>query len=433
MSARYVLLGLARARAGWFGAVAGWATTAALPADFVKCVSVEELRARLASGRVFSAALVDGSLPALDRDLVEEARAAGIPIVAVDDGRHRRDWRTLGVAAVLPDAFDRAALVDVLGRCARPVDRADAVPGEPVPAPPPRWRGSLVAVCGPGGTGASTVAVALAQGMADDIRVGRSVLLADFCLRAEQAVLHDARDVVPGVQELVDAHRSGRPSAEELRSFTYAVPERGYRLLLGLRQARLWSTLRPRAVDAAVDSLRVGFRIVVCDTDADVEGEADAGSSDMEDRNVLARTAACRADVVFVVGAPGLKGLHALVRVLADLRAFGVAPERLVPVVNRAPRSRRARAELARALHTLLAPMHGRRTVASALFLPERRVDDALRDGARLPHALTEPLVGAYHAVLGQVGTTTTVPTAEPQLVRPGSLGVWADEEESAG
>jgi hypothetical protein len=70
---RYVVLGLARARAGWFGQVARWATAAALPVDFVKTVSGEEVRSRLRSGRPFSALLVDGGLAALDRDLIELA------------------------------------------------------------------------------------------------------------------------------------------------------------------------------------------------------------------------------------------------------------------------------------------------------------------------------------------------------------------------
>ena len=99
---RYVVLGLARARAAWFGEVARWATAAALPIDFVKSVSVEEVRTRLRSGRPFSALLVDGGLPALDRDLVELAAQQRCAVIAVDDGRSPRAWRELGVAAVLP-------------------------------------------------------------------------------------------------------------------------------------------------------------------------------------------------------------------------------------------------------------------------------------------------------------------------------------------
>lgn len=412
MSERYVLLGLARARSAWFRELSQWATVAALPVEFVKCVSAEELRTRLHSGRVFSAALVDGGLPVLDRDLVDDARANGVAVVVVDDGRQARDWSALGAAAVLSPAFDQRALLDALGACALPVDRADHVPGEPEPVVTPRWRGSLVMVCGPGGTGASTAAVALAQGLADDVRFGRSVLLADLALHAEQAVLHDARDVVPGVQELVEAHRLGRPSAEELRTSTFAVPERGYRLLLGLRRARLWPALRPRAVEAAVESLRTGFRVVVCDTNADFEGEEDGGSADVGDRNVLARTAARAADVVFVVGVPGVKGVHALGRVLQELQEAGVDGGRVVPVLNRAPRSRRTRADIVRALAR-----------AGAVFLPDRRVDEAFHDGVRLPSALSAPLVGAYLAVRERMGAVDATPV---QPVPVGTLPVWS-------
>ncbi|HEX2038159.1 MAG TPA: hypothetical protein VHF47_00340 [Acidimicrobiales bacterium] len=412
MSERYVLLGLARARSPWFRELARSATAAALPVEFVKCVSAEELRARLASGRVFSAALVDGGLPALDRDLADEAASHGVPVVVVDDDRSRRDWAAMGVAAVLPAAFDRRTLLDVLGSCARPVERADDVPGPPEPTATPQWRGSVVTVCGSGGTGASTVAVALAQGLAHDVRAGGPVLLADLALHAEQAMLHDARDVVPSVQELVEAHRLGRPSVEEVRALTFAVPERGYRLLLGLRQARLWPALRPRAVEAAFDSVRAGWRVVVCDADADVEGEDDCGSADVEDRHVLARTAVRSSDVVLVVGVPGMKGVHSLARVLHELEAFGVRPGRLVPVVNRAPRNRRARAEIVRALDR-----------SAVVFLPERRVDEAFRDGVRLPASLTAPLVGAYLAVRERQGPVDA-PTAGP--LQPGSLAVWS-------
>ena len=40
---RYVLLGLGTARSPWFTEVARWATVGSLPADFVKCISAEEL------------------------------------------------------------------------------------------------------------------------------------------------------------------------------------------------------------------------------------------------------------------------------------------------------------------------------------------------------------------------------------------------------
>ena len=83
MAARYVVVGLARPRASWFGDVGRWATSGAAPVKFVRCVSAEELRARLRSGRAFSAVLVDGAVGGLDRDLVDAAREAGAAVVVV--------------------------------------------------------------------------------------------------------------------------------------------------------------------------------------------------------------------------------------------------------------------------------------------------------------------------------------------------------------
>lgn len=344
---RYVLLGLAPARSSWFRVVAQWANSGTIPAEFVKCLSVEELRARLASGRPFSAALLDSGLAGLDRDLVDTARRTGCAVMAVADhraqNRNHADWGLLGVAEVLPEYFDPKALLAALGAHAVMISRADALPGDPMGAdggaePAPSSRGLVAMVCGPGGTGASTAAIALAQGLAVDPR-HEPVLLADLALRAEQAMLHDARDIMPGVQELVEAHRTRRPPPGDVRALAFEVDERGYDLLLGLRRAQAWSSIRTRAFEAAFASLRGAYRVVVADADADLEGEESGGSYEVEERHVMARTAASQADVVFAVGMAGMKGLHSLVRVLNDLRSFGVAPERVVPVVNRASKN----------------------------------------------------------------------------------------------
>jgi len=423
---RYVVLGLAQARSAWFRDVAQWANASSVPAEFVKCVSGEEVRARLAGGRPFSALLVDAGLTALDRDLIDAARTAGCAVIVVGGGRATRDWTGLGAAALLPAHFDRKDLLDTLAAHATMIGRADRPPDHAATGEIPGWQAPIAAVTGPGGTGASTAAVALAQGIAGDVRSRGGVLLVDLCLHAEQAMLHDARDVVPGIQELVDVFRSGRPSGDELRSLTFAVPERGYSVLLGLRRSRSWSTLRPRAFEAALDGLRRSHRAIVADVDHDLEGEEEGGSIDVEERHVMSRTAVGAADAVFAVGRPGLKGLHALARVIGEVLAFGVPGERVVPVINQAPRNARLRAELTHALSQLLPAWAGAGMV-SPLFLPERRVDDAFRDGIRLPDALVSPLVGAWQAVRARADHDARRPVA-PQLVTPGSLGAWTPE-----
>ncbi|MGH9181915.1 MAG: hypothetical protein ACRDY5_09390, partial [Acidimicrobiales bacterium] len=428
---RYVLLGLAQARSTWFATVAQWANCGTIPAEFIKCVSTEELRARLASGRPFSAMLVDASSPSLDRDLVETARSVGCATVVVDDRRGRHDWATLGPAGVLAEFFDPTSLTEMLAGQATMIRRGESPHPPTTPAPAPAGAGRVVTVCGSGGTGTSTVAIAVAQGLAAGGMA--PVLLADLALNAEQAMLHDARDVVPGVQELVEAHRSRRPSPEDVRSLTFRIEERGYQLLLGLRRARAWSAIRPRAFEAAFGSLRSAYPAVVCDTDADLEGEEEGGSIDVEERHVMARTATREADIVMAVGLPGMKGVHALVRVLNELHSAGVEPERIVPVVNRAPRGGRARSEIAATI-AALAVASGR-TFGPALFLPDRRVEEDLRDGVPLPAVLVTPLAGALTATVAQVPSARRR-DGGPQAVPPGSLGSWAhveDDEDDDG
>jgi hypothetical protein len=427
---RYVALGLARARAPWFAQVARWSTAAALPLEFVKCLSVEEARARLESGRQFSALLADGHLLGVDRDLIDLARNRGCVVVIIDDDHLRRDWTALGAAATLDDNFERDELLAALEQHARPVadPRARVVAS---PSAPGGWRGSLVGVTGAGGAGTSTLAMALAQGLATDARNRGTVLLADLALHADQALLHDAREVVPGLLEVVEAVRSGELSRDELLRLTFDVPERGYRLLLGLRRHRDWAALRPRALTAALDGLQQATRLLVADIEADIEGEDACGSIDVEERNLLARTTVSRADLVVVVGRPGLSGVHRLVRMVDELVSAGLPPARLLPVLNRAPRSPRARAELTRAVAGLVGATARYGGLPNPLFVAERRqVDALLRDGSLLPDGICRALSQTVMPLLDALGPRRAGDEVrEPTPVAVGSLGHWHEDE----
>jgi hypothetical protein len=432
MSDHFVVLGVARVRSAWFRDISRWSNAAALPVEFVKCVSSDEVRARLASGRPFSALLIDGSLPALDRDLTDAARSTGCAVVAVDDGRARRDWAQIGVDAVLSEPAGRDAVLAVLREHARPVASFTAdVDLTRVDADFAGWRGQLVAVVGGGGVGTSTIAMAVAQGLAADVRHAGLVVLADLARRADLALLHDAGDVVPGVQELTEAHRTRVLPSDDVRSLTFACDDRGYYLLLGLRRSRDWSVLRPRAFEFALDGLLQSFRVTVADVDADLEGESDCGSIDVEERNLMARTAIGRADVVTVVGLPGVAGIHRQARIIDELLRFGVEPARVLPIVNRGPRLPRARTDIARAVAGTIAALQGDEVgVASPLFLPDRRrIDDFHRDALPLPHPIVDPAEAAVRAMLERVAPRA-LPT-ELVAVVPGSLGSWAPDAET--
>ncbi len=441
MRERYVLLGVAHARAQWFRTVGLWATSASLPAEFVRCVSAEELRARLASGRAFSAALVDAATPGMDRDLIARATEAGCAVLVVDDGQSARDWRALGAAAVLAAAFSRDELLEVLAATSTMVGAA-TVEDAQISTGGSSLRGRLIAVTGPGGAGASVTAIALAQGLAAGHGTlpgsrGRtsdhrsSVLLADLCRTADHAMLHDSRVVVPGIQELVEAHRTSVPQPERLFEQTFHVPERGYRLVLGLRRPRHWVAIRPRAFGATLDSLQGLVDVVVADVDPDVEGEAEAGSTDVEERNLMARATLARADAALVVGEPSMKGLFALVRTIGDLLGLGVPIDRLIPVICRAPRSPRRRAELTSALAELLSSSAGATAdrMMPPVHLPSRDVDTALRDGVALPGPGPRILARSVAAVLTRVNDVSIEPEPAPVAVTPGSLSAFTSQE----
>lgn len=424
---RYVVLGLSSVRSVWFREVGKWSTAAAIPVDFIRCVSTEEVRARLTSGRSFSALLVDAGTPGIDRDLIDVALDTGAGVIVVTNGRSQRDWTEVGATAILPEDFHRGELMEELERHGRPLDRAEArlVSAGPQ-SPAADWSGRLIAVVGGSGAGSSTVAMGLAQGLADDPRYSDLTLLADMALNGDLAMLHDAKDIVPGLQEMVDAHRTGTPSLAELRTMVFEAGDRGYHLLLGLRRHRDWSALRPRAVGATIEGLTRSYRVVVADIEADLEGEDETGSPDVEERNLLARSVVRRADLVIAVGTPTMKGLHDVLRVINDLVTFGVEPARILPVLNQSARPRRARAEATSALGKLLAPISPH--LSSPIHLPAlRRMNESIRDNVPLPDSFTRTLASATSAMIDHRGPVRSTESHHRAVV-PGSLGHFSDD-----
>ncbi len=419
MSGQIVALGTAPAGAEWFRDLGRWAATGEVPVELVRCVGVEELRTRLGD-RPWSVVVVDTGSPGLDRDLLAAAEELDVPVIGVRSTTGADGPPGLGHVLTTPLGIEdtTATLLDV----ARAVPLTAAVPEPPAAVESLDEPGRLVTVLGPGGAGASVIAMGLAQSLGD---VGRpdDVLLADLALHADQGMLHAASDVVPGLQELVEAHQVGRPAPGSLDDLTWSSPDRGYRLLLGLRRHRDWTVLRPRALDAAFDSLLGRHRFVVADVDDDLEGAEETGSTDVADRNLLARTATARADLVVAVGDASLHGVHGLTRSISDLLDHGVDADRIVTAVNRAPRSRRRRAALARAIGDLVASR--RATIdglAAPVFVPSSRsIETALVDPARLPDGFAANLARAVWAGLERLDAPE--PPGAPEPIAPGSLG----------
>jgi hypothetical protein len=426
---RFVVLGLAHPRAAWFRDVARWSTSGLVPLEFLKCVTAQELTARLRAGRALSAVLLDGGTPGTDRDVIAEALAHGCVVIVVDHDPAGRNWSALGATAVLPSDFTPGDLITALDTHASPIGRV-AQSTSSMHVSPSGEHGRLVAVCASGAAGATTVAMAVAQGLSTSCDSRGRVVLADFALDADMAVLHDVGDVIPSIRELVDAHRNGTPVDDDVRSYCFDMSERGYHLLLGLRRHREWTTIRPRAFDAALTTLRAHFGVVVADVSSDLEGEAQCGSIDVEERNYLARATTRQADAVVVVGRAGVKGVHRMVRLIATLTDHGVDRSRVLPVVNCAPRSRGQRAELGATLDELTRDAPSATAISRLVFLPElRHADDLARDGDPLPGPFAATVADAVATLLGRLEPRApTTAELEPVAVEPGSLGTWFDE-----
>lgn len=419
---RFVLLGLAQPRRPWFGEVAHLAAAGSAPIEFIKCLSVEEVGARLGAGRPISAVVADASIRGVDADLIDTARGAGAAVLVVDDPRVQRDWHRLGVASVLPDSFSDADLLDALYLHAQLIGDATTVQLDQVVDDSPElwpWSGHLTAVIGVPGSGASTIAMAAAQHLA--IRAGRSgtVALADLSLRPDLAMYHDVGDIVPSIVELVDAHRHERLGRDAVRSLLFDIEARGYHLLLGLRRRRDWATLRQRSFERAIDGLLSTYDEVIGDIDDDLDGQDETGSADLADRNMAARIVTRRAELVVAVGTASLRGLHGLVRVVTDLLDHGVDPARIIPVINRAPGSGRARSSIRETLDELLVPaLEGAELGIAPVFVPQlSQVESRHQLATRLPHRLGRPISAAMHAVRS---SSVAVDTANLEPIRIG-------------
>lgn len=416
MSAPQTVLGLVSRIAAWPQRVEAWSTAGQIPVVVSYCASVPHLQARLRADRGPAVALLDGDLSVVDRDLLTGIAAEGGVPVVVEGTRRHPEWSQLGATVVLPADFGQQQLLRAIGLAAP----ATRVHGTADGAP-------LVAVTGPGGTGASVTAIALAQGLA--ATRGR-VLLADCCLHAEQAMLHNAHGSPPCLADVVELHAHRTPTRGQVRQLAVGIVERGYYLLPGLPRARQWSRVRSGSLQPALRSLRSAFDAVVADVDPDVEGEAEGGSIEVEERNALARTVLADAHVVLVVGQPTMKGVYALVRALIELLEFGVRPSRLLPVINQAGTSQAARAELSRAVRHLLDGVAGGDTVGPVLFAPRVALEERLRERDAVPASWASLLADSAQTVLGRAGDAAD----QPELVRvtAGSLGHWPDPHDDA-
>ena len=86
---RYVLLGLASGAPPWMPTVDLRLADLGTGHEFLPCAGLADLLNRLASGRPFSALLVDHRTVGLDRELISRAVSASCPVLVVGGDAER--------------------------------------------------------------------------------------------------------------------------------------------------------------------------------------------------------------------------------------------------------------------------------------------------------------------------------------------------------
>ncbi len=330
---RYVLLGLT-AGGTWPDVAERLVATRGTGDEFLVCDGRVDLLTRLGTGRPFSAALVDHRTVGLDREFVRRADAAGCPVILLGGPDDPVRTSSLGLAAHLPEPVTERDLADAISVHAVAIGRVDdlRLAGDGDATRSDRWTGRLIAVTGPGGTGASSVAGSLASGLAADVRLRGEVLLIDACLEADQAHLHGLQETTVDLQGATQAHRGGDPAGRALDGLLVSPAGHHHRLLPGIRRRRDWPTIGGPTLAATLRNLRDHHLATVVDVDPDVDlgpthqpvGPATPGEP--------ARIVLSLADLVLVVGrsAPSGSDDRATRRVLENLLEAGVPENRIV-------------------------------------------------------------------------------------------------------
>ncbi|MCU1370809.1 MAG: hypothetical protein JWO77_2003 [Ilumatobacteraceae bacterium] len=360
----------------------------------VWCRTVPELVVLARTGRI-RAMLIDAHLAGLDLNLVASL-GVWCPVVVVDGRAPRPRWEDAGADVIPTMPTDGASLeVAVGGHVAR--RPAIALVSD---------RAALVTVVEAPSGGGAGAATALARSLA--ATGPGSVVLADLTLDGLHRSLHGLSSNHAGLPELVAASRFGPPSTAEVDATLHPVAP-GLRLLPGLRRHQDWISVGGHAAGVALGAVRTGSAVVVAHVDRDLEGEADTGSFDIEDRNTLARTAVRAADLVIVSGRSGPAGHAGLLATLESVAAFRGPSERTLALAT-------GSARIARRNRRFDLQAHGR-----VLLHREGDLVDL-----RLGHAVRTQL-----AALVSVPRAPAAPTQpEPQRVVPGALGHWAHDIE---
>lgn len=318
-----------------------------------RCVDVVDLLAVAAAGHG-QAALVSSRLRRLNVDALDRLAASGVAVVVViedDDPGAAARVRDLGIrhvvsadaAAEVAASVMRVALIESDQAHGDESNRSFALSTTPVsverseppalPAPAAQRRGAVIAVWGPaGGPGRTTVAVNVADEIA---AAGAESLLIDADVYGgTAAVLLGLLDESPGIVAAARQASGGRLDPVALATHCWQLEPR-MRVLTGLPRADRWPELRPASIAPMLSAARALADFTIVDLGFSLETDEELSFDTLAPRRNGATLAVLdEADVILVVGAGDVVGMHRLVHAMAELRDSGIAAPAWI-VLNR--------------------------------------------------------------------------------------------------
>jgi MinD-like ATPase involved in chromosome partitioning or flagellar assembly len=321
----------------------------------------------LALEDMYSTLVVSHRWPGLSAGLVDELHRRGRTVLGVYDPSEPGaldHLRALGVDDEISTDAEMHAFVLAVARLApsaREHTRDDG-PRQDVP-PQPVSHARLIAVGGPAGSGATEVAVGIADAIS---AAGRRTVIVDADDVTPSIAPRLSLPIEPNIRSAIDAVEFG---LGDMRRTVLSVDDADFLVLAGLPNVSAWSQVRPAEVVAVTDKLvsvvdelivNVGHRL-----------ESVGGG---RERYGITRSVLAEAGMIVAVCLATPIGISRLLAWIADARAM--APEAVVTVVvNRAPRDRYRRAELTQEIVRSFEP-------TGLFFLPEdRRVAAAVWEG----------------------------------------------------
>lgn len=318
---------------------------------------------RVALDETYDTLVVSHRWPSLTPAFVAALHERGRRILGVFDLEEPAGHEHLveiGVDAVVSSDASMATFVDAISELGTAV--LDLTADDSSAGTSSRDLGRFVAVGGPGGTGATEIAIGLADAAG---RAGWSTVLVDLDEAVPAVVQRLGMAMEPNVRTAIDAAVYERGQVRTTR------PDAGkFGVLGGLPNPAAWAQVRADDVLLVLEQLARTHRLVIANIGSRFELVGEPG----RDRFAITRAAVGVADLVIAVASPTPVGVARTVAWASELRSVS----RGVPVhvvANKSPRDAFRRNEVRTELE------HGIDTVSFHHVPGDRRVRSAAWNG----------------------------------------------------